>query len=257
MKNSIIVIVIILSSLNVFAELVDWSSEEGMKKMSTSRHKVDFFKLSNYFESQSNDIYCGPASAVIVLNALRLRKSNVKIAKDFTVLNNTERSFLPKDFDATYEKYTQRSVFNVKKGEAKAKLDVLGRPSKNGKKDFGFQIRQLNQLLMAHGLKTQLRVVSKEKKESEIKRDLIENLKTPGDYVLINYKRQALGQKGGGHFSPLGAYDEKTDSFLIMDVNPNNAPWVWVSTKELISAMRTFDTIENRGYILVSEKGVY
>ena len=38
-----------------------------------------------------------------------------------------------------------------------------------------------------------------------------------------------------------------------MDVNPNRAPWVWVRSDDLIAAMRTFDTVENRGYLLVSE----
>ena len=46
---------------------------------------------------------------------------------------------------------------------------------------------------------------------------------------------------------------ECADSFLIMDVNPNRAPWVWVRSGDLIAAMRTFDTVENRGYLLVSE----
>ena len=38
-----------------------------------------------------------------------------------------------------------------------------------------------------------------------------------------------------------------------MDVNPNRAPWVWVGSDDLVAAMRTFDTVENRGYLLVSE----
>ena len=38
-----------------------------------------------------------------------------------------------------------------------------------------------------------------------------------------------------------------------LDVNPNRAPWVWVRSEELIAAMRTFDTVENRGYLLVSD----
>lgn len=62
------------------------------------------------------------------------------------------------------------------------------------------------------------------------------------------------GQKGGGHISPIGAYDQQSDSFLIMDVNPNKAPWVWVKSRDLISAMRTFDTVENRGYLLISKR---
>lgn len=68
----------------------------------------------------------------------------------------------------------------------------------------------------------------------------------------MNYLRSALGQPGGGHISPLGAYDDKTDSFLVMDVNPNTAPWVWVKASDLIGAMRTFDVKENRGFLLVS-----
>ena len=38
-----------------------------------------------------------------------------------------------------------------------------------------------------------------------------------------------------------------------MDVNPNRSPWVWVKAGDPIAAMRTFDTVENRGYLLVSE----
>ena len=71
--------------------------------------------------------------------------------------------------------------------------------------------------------------------------------------MLANYARRILGQKNGGHISPVGADDERSDSFLITDVNPNRAPWVWVRSDDLIAAMRTFDTVENRGCLLVSE----
>ena len=74
-----------------------------------------------------------------------------------------------------------------------------------------------------------------------IRREIAANLASKDDFVLVNYARRALGQKGGGHISPLGAYDERSESFLIMDVNPNRAPWVWVRSDELIAAMRTFD----------------
>ena len=41
--------------------------------------------------------------------------------------------------------------------------------------------------------------------------------------------------------------------YVIMDVNPNRAPWVCVGSDDLLASMRTFDTVENRGYLLVSE----
>ena len=97
------------------------------------------------------------------------------------------------------------------------------------------------------------RVVDGSADPAAIRREIAANLATGDDFVLVNYARRALGQQGGGYISPLGAYDERSDSFLIMDVNPNRAPWVWVRSDDLIAAMRTFDTIENRGYLLVSK----
>jgi len=80
---------------------------------------------------------------------------------------------------------------------------------------------------------------------------LVANLAHAGDYVIVNYRREAAGQEGGGHISPLGAYDAVSDSFLVLDVNPAAAGWVWMPTATLIKAMRTFDTVENRGYVVV------
>ena len=74
-----------------------------------------------------------------------------------------------------------------------------------------------------------------------------------GDYVIVNYDRATLGQTGGGHISPLGAYDQLSDSVLVLDVNPTGHPWVWVEATALFKAMATKDTVENRGYLLVRE----
>ena len=63
--------------------------------------------------------------------------------------------------------------------------------------------------------------------------------------------RTSIGQRGGGHVSPLGAYDAASDSFLALNVNPTSAGWVWIPTATLVKGMRTFDTVENRGYILI------
>ena len=41
------------------------------------------------------------------------------------------------------------------------------------------------------------------------------------------------------------------DSFLVLDVNPASAGWVWMPAATLVRGMRTFDTVENSGYILV------
>ncbi|MCF7971703.1 MAG: phytochelatin synthase family protein [Methylococcaceae bacterium] len=121
------------------------------------------------------------------------------------------------------------------------------------KKDRGFQLRQFGALFTAHGVITKVVVVQQDMSDQVIKAELIENLTTADDYVIINYKRTVLNQPGGGHLSPLAAYHKASDSFLVMDVTPNKADWVWVKAELLISAMRTFDTVENRGYLLLSE----
>lgn len=216
--------------------------------------KRDFFKLSNHFEAQSNRVYCGPTTATIVLNALRSEKKDL-LPLDKTVLMNSEKKYLPKNFEPSYPKYTQRNVFDSLKGsKAKSKLEVLGRLGKTGKPDFGLQIRQYAKFLEAHNLKVELVVMNDQVDDMKLKKRIIENLKNVDDYVLINYKRSGIGQKGGGHISPLAAYDSITDRFLIMDVFSLKYPWVWLKTADLFSGMKTFDTIENRGLVFVSDK---
>ena len=126
----------------------------------------------------------------------------------------------------------------------------------NGKtvRDVGFQLRQLDALLRAHGLATRLVIVDEARADAEIADELRRNLERSGDYVIVNYTRRAVGQPGGGHISPLGAYDAESDSFLVLDVNPAAAGWVWMPTATLVKGMRTFDTVENRGYIVVGSR---
>jgi len=74
----------------------------------------------------------------------------------------------------------------------------------------------------------------------------------------VNFLRKALGEERGGHISPLGAYDEKADRFLLLDVARYKYPPVWVKTSELFDAMNTADSdndSKTRGYILVSGQG--
>ncbi len=234
------------------AALVEWSSGESAQRLSRSSHMTDFFPLANHFISQDNSIFCGPVSSAIVLNALRLGKRD-GLPRDRSSIAEEELAWLPEGADPFFGKYTP---FNVLGDRTKTRSEVLGKPVLiNGEpmSDFGLQLHQLAEVLRGHGLEVVTRVVDENADPAAIRREIAANLAQRDDYVLVNYARRALGQKGGGHISPLGAYDEHSDSFLIMDVNPNRAPWVWVRADDLIGAMRTFDTVENRGYLLVSD----
>jgi hypothetical protein len=230
-------------------DLVPFASEEGLARLSRSEAKVNFPALANQFEAQSNGAFCGPTSAAIVLNAAQWRSAGVP--RDRSRLRAEDTQFLPLGADLSVPRHTQDSV--ISKGR-KTRAQVLGEPvAFNGKniQDFGYQTRQWDEMLQANGARTRLMIVGDTTPEQEVRRDLVENLRHPGSYAVVTYRRDAVGQKGGGHISPLGAYDLASDSFLVMDVNPASAGWVWMPAATLVKGMRTFDTLENRGYVLI------
>ena len=272
--------------------LLDWQSSEGLQRLIQSQHKADFPSLANQFQNQTDQLSCGPTTGAIVLNALRLgtkqelpkisfpQKYKKYLSQTFDprVERYSPKNFMtPKSMNKNSngaekkrksmgilkrfglnknsnkeEKKPKKSQPNPKFNNLKTLTQVYGQPI-HEKQDFGLQLRQLHHLFLSHGIDSLIRVANQDISNQAIKQELINNLKNTGDYVVINYKRTLLGQKGGGHISPLAAYHKASDSFLIMDVNSSKYNWVWVEARHLIPAMRTFDTKENRGYLLLKE----
>jgi hypothetical protein len=229
--------------------LVSFTSPEGLDRLARATARSDFAPLANQFEAQVTIAFCGPTSAAIVLNALD--PQGMGAPRDRSRLIPADALYLPTDLELTVGRHTQESVIAAGK---KTRAQVFGEPAMiNGKlfRDGGYQLRQLDELLLAHKIRTRLVIADGQTAEAEIRRDLIDNLNRAGDFVIVNYHRGAVGQTGGGHISPLGAYDAASDSVLILDVNPSRHPWVWMPLATLIQGMRTRDVVENRGYILV------
>ena len=229
--------------------LLDFNSDEGLVRLARSSARVDFPPLANQFEPQSNNAFCGPTTAAIVLNALYVGRGSAP--RDKSRLREADAKFLPPGADLSLPRFTQENV--IERG-AKTRSQVLGEPMKIGERmisDYGYQLAQFSELLRANGARARHVVVDPALPEGAIRAELIGNLQRGGDYVVINYLRQAVGQSGGGHFSPVAAYDAASDAFLVLDVNPGTTDWVWMPAATLIAAMRTFDTVENRGYVLV------
>lgn len=230
--------------------LVAFNSDEGFTRLAQSGAKTAFAPLSNQYEAQLNGAFCGPTSAAIVLNTLRNRSP--LLPRDHERLKPDDLRNLPSGVDPIVPRFTQDNV--IAKG-AKSRAQVLGEPvTINGvlRRDFGYQLRQFAQMLQANGLHAEPVVVDDAMPEASVRAALAAELAKPGHYAVINYRREEVGQHGGGHISPLGAYDARSDSFLVLDVNPAAADWVWMPTATLVRGMRTFDTVENRGYVLVS-----
>lgn len=247
---------LVFSSVGFAADVVDWSSPEGIQRLERARQKADFFRLANKFESQKNKVFCGPATAVILLNAFRLGAET--IPQDKLTFDPHFLPLLPNGMVPYFQKYTQDSLFTESAQRVKSPAQICGEPI-GGKADYGYQLLQFEQLLRAHGLVTKSTVVEDveaggvARQVAEIREKLADNVGNADNFAVVNFARKSLNQAGGGHLSPLGAYDERSDSFLVLDVNPNTANWFWVSSEALVSAMRTKDTERNRGYITVSD----
>ena len=99
----------------------------------------------------------------------------------------------------------------------------------------GLSLHQLANLLSCHG-------VSESKLHGDrivlsVLRSLLQkSLSDPSDRLIVNYDRSSLGQKGGGHFSPLAAYDSVSDRVLLLDVARYRYPSVWIPLLQIIEA---------------------
>jgi hypothetical protein len=118
----------------------------------------------------------------------------------------------------------------------------------------GMTLTQLGGLPGAFGLKADVHHAS-DSSADEFRRLARASLDADERYIIVNYLRKAIGQETGGHISPLAAYDEDSDRFLILDVSRYKYPPVWVETEALFAAMDTPDSDndnKSRGFVTVS-----
>lgn len=241
-----------LTAAEAAVGLTPFASDEGMARLARSDAKVNFAALANQFEAEYLGAFCGPASAAMVLNAAL--EDSPDLPRDRSRFHPDDLKYLPPGADPSLGRFTQDSVIAKAK---KTRAQVLGEPvTIEGKTrpDFGFQLRQLDGMLHANGLATKLVVVDDGLPEAQVRADIVDALHQRGRYVIVAFQRKALGEPGFGHISPLGAYDKASDSFLMLDVNPAHVDWMWVPAAAMVKAMRTFDTVENRGYIVIEPK---
>lgn len=232
------------------ASSLSWSEDEALERLLYSEYHDDFARLSNFHESQENKMFCGVATATTLLNALEI--GNDSIPLDDSLVSKEEREYLPDgDWVPVFHKWTQNTVLS---SQVKTKKQVLGQPV-NGTdiQDYGLQLRQFAGLLQIHGAEVDIHEL-KELRDIDIeKKAMIEALNSDNQYLAVNYSRRKVGQKGGGHISPVAAYDKASDTFLVLDVNTVDHMWHWIDSNELIKAMNTSDGTHYRGYVIVSK----
>jgi hypothetical protein len=201
--------------LSIPSNLISLESQGGQKLLAESRTKQDYASLSRHFQTQKLRAYCGVASAVMVLNALKRTDKPLNQDNFFTAQTEKVRS-----------RYTVAFL--------------------------GMSLEQFANLVRSHNVNVKTRYASETTLE-QFRIEVKQNLARDRDFIVVNYNRASLGQQGDGHISPIAAYHQKSDSILVEDVSSYKYPPVWVSTSQLWNAMNTRDrtTKRTRGYIIV------
>jgi hypothetical protein len=206
--------------------LIPLPEPAGQGLLYRSRVRADFLPLVEWFVTQANLAYCGVASSVMALNSLGVPAPRTP------------------GYGA-YRFWTQENLFTSPATTPIATADSVARR--------GMTLAQLAGLLAAQGMEVQ-RWHGDRLSLPQFRGLLLRSLSDPKDRLLVNYHRPALGQQGGGHISPLGAYDPSGDRVLVLDVARYRYPSVWVPTASLWRAMRTVDPDSgaSRGLVRVS-----
>jgi len=78
-------------------------------------------------------------------------------------------------------------------------------------------------------------------------RELVKsNLSRDGDFLLVNYQCEVLGQSRVGHISPVGAYSAASDQIQILDTADYKYPYTWAPLAALDEAMQEKDPASGR-----------
>jgi hypothetical protein len=208
------------------AGLIDFDSQEGEKFLLESDALAAYFPISINFVTQKTQAYCGVASIVMVLNALHTPAPSTPEYRPY--LTFTQDNFLDDKTDIVLPR------------------DLLARQ--------GMTLDQLGALLALHPVSVEIHHAADGGLDA-FRATARDALAAKDRFVIVNYLRKVLGQQTGGHISPLAAYDDKTDRFLILDVARYKYPPVWVKASDLFDAMNTPDAVNDnktRGYALVA-----
>jgi hypothetical protein len=209
------------------SKLTDLNSDQGEKYLLESSALKAYFPISSNFVTQKTQAYCGVASIVMVLNALRAPAP-------------TTPEYQP------YRTFTQDNLLNDGT-DAVLPREMLARQ--------GMTLDQLGGLLtLHHPVAIEVRHAAEGGLDA-FRAAARDYLGQKDRFVIVNYLRKTIGQEIGGHISPLAAYDSQADRFLILDVARYKYPPVWVKASDLFDAMNTPDPAnagKTRGYVLIT-----
>ena len=204
------------------AGLVAFASAEGrilFREALAAGTMESFFALVEQFHTQAEPAFCGLGSLVVALNALEIDPGRL--------------------WKGSWRWYSEALL------DCCLPLDVVGRN--------GVTMDELGCLARCNGAEVELHRAD-EVTLAAFRHALVIATTTSREPVLVvSYARQALGQTGDGHFSPIGGYHEGRDLALVLDVARFKYPPHWVPVEALYRAMFPVDvaTGRSRGFVLL------
>ena len=199
----------------------------GQARISSAEANTSFLPLSAYFETQKNQAFCAVASSVIILNALNIQRPKNRFYPDFPYFNQDEffNSIDPK----------------------------LANPETVSKEGMTFEqlaavLRQFPVSVSAYRGDT----LSVDKFRETIR----SALSSKDQFALLNFFRPSIGEVGVGHWSPLAAFDAKSDSVLVLDVARYKYPPLWVPVTKLYEGAQKVDNTSGvaRGLLVIQKQ---
>lgn len=228
MKNLLIAITLFvgLASNSLSADLVYINTKTGSNRLISSDYNRQYFALASYVDTQERLTFCGISSMAAALNSLP----------------TMERPITPEL--APHPFFTEESIFTEATIKIKSRDDVLR---------GGLTLEQIKQYLTALGASPKIYYGS-DLTEDTLRKIIKSTLANPYQRVMADFDRKVLNQLGSGHFSPIGAYDSKSDSALILDVAKFKYPPFWVKTSDLLASLKTIDpdSGKSRGIVQIT-----
>lgn len=217
--------------------LVDYRSNESKTRLIRSLSNgtaVPFLSLSSCFNTQSEPAYCGLSTLAIILNSLRIDPQRLWKTPwrwfSEELLDCCRPLDVVKKVGVTMEEFRCLALCN-------GALCEIVRPLDN---DQDYKMFAKAVYCSCKGGKS----------------DGTADEENPTTYIAVSYDRKTLKQTGSGHFSPIAAYDEETDSVLVLDTARFKYPPYWVPLRLLFQSMLPVDqqTGRSRGYCLLCAK---
>jgi glutathione gamma-glutamylcysteinyltransferase len=179
---------------------------------------ASYFRLAQQFHTQSDPAFCGLGSLVCVLNALGIDPA--------------------RPWKGPWRWFSEELLDCCKPLE-----EIRG---------LGLTLDEVACLARCNGTDVALHRAGPDYGVERFRAHVTDSSTREGAPLLIvNYSRQALGQTGDGHFSPIGGYHTGSDRVLVLDTARFKYPPHWVPLELLFTAMQAQDgaTGQPRGWL--------